>query len=75
MNVFGFDIIREPIRKQVFKQCMSTRSDAFSFLICLDAIKFVLLSVCTLIEMTYSKIWAKPLFKNAKSPLPVDVRG
>ena len=47
MNVFGFDIIRELIRKQVFKQCMSTRRDAFSLLICFDAIKFVLLSVCT----------------------------
>ena len=45
---------------------MSTGSEAFSLLICLDANKFVLLSFFTII--------AKSLYKNAKSPLPVKVR-
>ena len=47
--------------------------DAFSLLICLDATKFVLLDFFTLIKTIYLKIWTKPLPKNAKSPLPVDM--
>ena len=41
----------------------------FSLLICLDSIKFVLLSVFTLIETTCPKIWAKlPHTVNAQLP-------
>ena len=47
----------------------------FPFYICRDATKCVLLSFFCLIESVCSKIWAKPLPKNAKSPLPVDVCG
>ena len=43
-------------------------------LICLDATKFVLISVFILVETILPKIWAKPLPKNEKSRLPVDVR-
>ena len=40
--------------------------------ICLEAIKFVLLSFFTLVKLL--KIWAKPLLRNVKSPPPVNVR-
>ena len=40
----------------------------------LECTKFVVLSVSTLIKMICMKIWTKSLLKNAKSPLPVDVR-
>ena len=52
---------------------MSTKSGAFSLLICLYVTRFVLLGVLILIETIYwAKNWAIPLPKNAKSPLPVD---
>ena len=42
---------------------------------CLDANKFVLLSVFTLIRTIYPSVWTKPVPNNAnKSPPPVDVR-
>ena len=57
--------------KGVFEWRTSTGSEDFSPLICHDAIKFVLLSFFTLEEtMTFL---AKPLLKNVKSPLPVDL--
>ena len=40
----------------------------------LECTKFVVLSVSTLIKMICMKIWTKSLLKNAKSPLPVDMR-
>ena len=43
-------------------------------LICLEATKCVLRSVFTLMETICLKMWEKPLPKNAKDPLPVDVR-
>ena len=46
----------------------------FLFLTCLDATKFVWLSVMTLIETTCLKICSKSQLQCAKSPLPVDVR-
>lgn len=53
----------------------STRTDALSVLIYLDATKFVLLRVFTLTEtICPAKIWAKPRPKNAKSPLPCVAR-
>ena len=56
-NVFGFDIIRELISKTSFwATYVSQKWYVFSLLICLDATKFVLLSVCTLMEMTCLKI-------------------
>ena len=64
--------IRE-FSKDVYEQCTSTGNEAFSLLICLDAFKFVLLSSFTLIETICPKMWAKPLLKNGKRPLPVDV--
>ena len=55
-----------------------TISEAFFLLICFDATKFVLLSfftnITTAVTRICPKIWAKPLPKNVKSPLPVDVR-
>ena len=57
-----------------FDQRTSTRSCAFSLLIFLDFTTFLLLSVVTLKDTICPKILAKPLPKNAKSPLPVDVR-
>ena len=46
----------------------------FSLLICLDTTKFVLVGGSfTLKETICSRMWAKPLPKNVKSPLPVDV--
>ena len=52
----------------------STESDAFSFIIWLDAAKFVLLSVFILIDTIWPKIQAKPLPINGKGPLSVDAR-
>ena len=46
----------------------------FSLLICLDATKFVLLSVFTLIEMICPRSCSKSQPKGTKSLLPVDVR-
>ena len=46
----------------------------FSLLICLDATKFVLLAVFTLIETICSNICSKSRLKIAKSQLPVYVR-
>ena len=46
----------------------------FSLLICLDTTKFVLVGGSfTLKETICSRMWAKPLPKNVKSPFPVDV--
>ena len=42
------------------------QSDAFSLLICLDDIKFVLLSFFSEIETIWLTIWAKPSSKNEK---------
>ena len=61
-------------RKCVFERRTSTGSEASSFIIWLEATKFVLLSVFTLIETIWPKIWAKPLPMNEKDPLPVDLR-
>ena len=61
------------LSKGVFERRTSKGSEAFSPIVCLDGTKFVLLSVFTLIETIWPKMWAKPLSKNAKSPLPVDV--
>ena len=47
----------------------------FPFYICRDATKCVLLSFFCLIKSVCPKIWAKPLPKNPKTPLPVDVCG
>ena len=58
----------------VFGRCMSTGSELFSALICLEATKFVLLSVFTLKETICPRICSKTLPRSAKSPLPVDVR-
>ena len=46
----------------------------FSLLICLDAAKFVLLRVFTLIETIYPRICSKSRPRSEKKPLPVDVR-
>ena len=51
-----------------------TGSEDFSLLICIEATKFVLLSVVTLIETICPNLWAKPLPKNSISPLLVNVR-
>ena len=58
---------------KIKKACLSTGSQAFSLLMCLDTTKYVLLRVVRLIETICAKIWAKPLPCNAKSPLQVDV--
>ena len=54
------------LSKGVFERRTSTESEVFFILKHLDAPKFVFLSVL--------KRWAKPLSKNEKRPLPVDVR-
>ena len=53
---------------------MSTGSELFSPLICLEATKFALLSVFTLKETICPRICSKTLPRSSKSPLPVDVR-
>ena len=61
------------LSKGVFERPTSNGSESFSLIVCLDDTKFVLFSVFTLIETIWPKMWAEPLSKNAKSPLPVDV--
>ena len=51
------------------------RSQPFSFLICQNATKFVLLSFFTLIEILLKKNCSKWRLKIANCPLPVAVRG
>ena len=58
----------------IFGRRTSTGSVPFFIFICLDASKFVLLSVFSRMQMIWPKIWACSLPKNAKRPLPVDVR-
>ena len=62
------------LSKGVFERRMSTGSEVFFVYKHLDAPKFVFLSVLTIIETSCPKVWAKPLSKNEKRPLPVDVR-
>ena len=53
----------------------TTHSGALEdILLHLDATKFVMLGFYTLVKTSCSKMWTKPLLKNAKSTLPVDVR-
>ena len=59
------------LSKGVFERRTSTGRKAFSLLIYLDYIKFVLHSFCTLIETIWLKIRTIPSFKK---PLPIDVR-
>ena len=71
--------VREPaslasLSSGVFERRTSTGSEPFSLLICLDATKFVLLSVFTLIETMCPIISSKSRPRSAKSQLPVDVR-
>ena len=54
----------------VFERRMSTGSEPFSLSICLDATKFVLLSVFTLKETIYPRICSKSRLKSPKRPLP-----
>ena len=60
--------VLETLSSNVFEPCTSTGSELFSLLICLDATKFVVLSVCILIEKICPKICSK------SSPLAVNVR-
>ena len=55
-----------------FEGRMSTGSETFPLLICLDANKSVLASVFSLIDTICQRIWAKLLTKNAKLLSPVD---
>ena len=62
------------LSSDVFQRRTSTESEPFSLLICLDATKFLWLSVFTLIETICPRICSKSQPKSAKTPLPVDVR-
>ena len=71
MHIFG---ILGNLSKGVFEGRTSTGSENFFLLICLDTMKFVLLSSFTPVETIKLKILAKPLLGNVKSPLLVGVR-
>ena len=62
------------LSKDVFERRMSIGSEAFSIFICLDADKFVLPSLFSLVKTIYPRVSTKPLPNDAKSPLPVDFR-
>ena len=62
------------LSKGVFERRTSTEIKAFHRLIWLDATTFVLPCFVTLIPTICRKGLAKPLPKNEKSPLPVDLR-
>ena len=59
----------------VFDCLTSTGSEPFPLLVCLNATKFVLLSVFTILETISPKVCSKSRLKSAKSPLLVDARG
>ena len=62
------------LSNSVLERRKSTGSERFSLLICIDATKFVLLSVFTLIESICPKICSKSRLKGTKKQLPVDFR-
>ena len=62
------------LSKDVFERRTSTGSEAFFLFLCLDAIKFSLLTFFSLLKTIYPRVLTKPLPNDAKSPLPVDVR-
>ena len=67
-------LISKSLSTDVFEQRTSTGSEVFFILKYLDATKFVLLSLFTVVETTCWKIWAKPPPMNGKSLLPVVLR-
>ena len=67
-------MIAGSLSNDVVERRTSAESEPFSFLICLYATLFVLLSVFTPIERSCWKICSKSQPKIAKSPLPVVVR-
>ena len=62
------------LSKDVFERRTSTGSEAFFLFICLDAIKFSLLTFFSLLKTIYPRVLTKPLPSDAKSSLPVDIR-
>ena len=61
------------LSNSVFERRTSTGSEAFFLFICLDAIKFSLLTFFSLLKTIYPRVLIKPPPNDAKSPLPVDV--
>ena len=70
----SFDEVLGKLSKDVFELRTSTGSEAFSLFICLEANKFVLLTLFSLIKTISPRVSTKPLPNDAKSPFPVDVR-
>ena len=62
------------LSKDVFERRMSIGSEAFSIFICLDADKFVLPSLFSLVKTIYPRVSTKQIPNDAKSSLPVDFR-
>ena len=62
------------LSRDVFERPTSTGSELFSLLVCLDANKFVLLSLFSPLKTIYSRVSTKLLPNDVKSSLPVDVR-
>ena len=60
------------LSKDVFEQRMSIGTEAFSIFTCLDANKFVMLSLFPLVKEIYPRVSTKP--NDTKSPLPVNFR-
>ena len=63
------------LSSDVFDCLTSTGSEPFSRLVCLNATKFVLPSVFTILETIWPKVCSKSRLKSAKSPLLIDARG
>ena len=61
------------LSSNVFEQRASAGSEIFPLLLCLDATKFILLSVFTVIEMICLNVCSYSRLKFVKSPLSVDV--
>ena len=60
------------LSKDVFEQRMSIGTEGFSIFTCLDANKFVMLSLFPLVKKIYPRVSTKP--NDTKSPLPVNFR-
>ena len=71
--IYALKIIRELKQRRFWETLINWKWGLF-ILKHVDATKFVFLIVFTIIETICPNIWAKPLSKNEKRPLPVYLR-
>ena len=68
-------VISKIKQRNVFKSRAGTGSKLFSYLSSLYRTKFILVSICSLVETISLKIRERPLTWHAKCSLPFTIRG